>query len=222
MRPTVQSLLVALVIATPAWAQAVPASPPSVTPATSRISPLLDVAGGLTLARMEAGPDLDRQNLAGWSASVALYPLARLGIAAEFAGTRRTASLADALVPDAEVRLNQRTFLVGPTVRIIRRSRLNTSLRALFGLARVTAEFPSDLVQNGILPGQTPADVGVFEDDTVFAAAIGSHWDITLSRTLGIRLNPSLLITRLGDETQLTQRFSTGLVVRFGGAGPPR
>jgi hypothetical protein len=217
MRPTVHSVLVAIVVATPAWAQSVPASPPSVATPSSQVSPRLDVSGGLTLARIEPGPDLDRQGLAGWHASIAVYPFSRLGVAAEFAGARRTPSLEDTRVPDAQVRLNQRTFLVGPSVRIIRRNRLSTSFRALFGVAPVTAEFPSDVVQIGILPGQTPADLGLFEDDTVFAAAIGSHWDIALSRTLAVRLNPSLLITRLGEDTQLTQRFSTGLVFRLGG-----
>ena len=140
MRPTVHSVLVAIVVATPAWAQSVPASPPSVATPSSQVSPRLDASGGLTLARIEPGPDLDRQGLAGWHASIAVYPFSRLGVAAELAGARRTPSLEDTRVPDAQVRLNQRTFLVGPSVRIIRRNRLSTSFRALFGVARVTAE----------------------------------------------------------------------------------
>jgi hypothetical protein len=59
----------------------------------------------------------------------------------------------------------------------------------------------------------------IFEDETVFAAAFGTAWDVRLTRALAVRLNPTLMLTRFSGETQVTQRFSTGLVVWFGPRG---
>ena len=197
-------------LAGPATAQ------PTVVPAPT-VTPPWDLSAGFTLVRMEPGPSLDRTALLGWNASFAAFPFGRFGLAAEVAGGGRTPSVADALVAETKVRLRQNSFLAGPAVRIIRTRRLTTSFRALFGVARVTAELPSELVQDGMVPGQAPASIGLFEDETVFAAAFGSNWDVRLSDSWALRLNPSLLLTGLGDETQVSPRFSTGFVFRPGG-----
>jgi hypothetical protein len=97
--------------------------------------------------------------------------------------------------------------------------RFTSRARALFGVAHVSSEFPTDAINAGIAPGQTPQDIGIFEDETVFAAAFGTAWDVRLTRALAVRLNPTLMLTRFSGETQVTQRFSTGLVVWFGPRG---
>jgi hypothetical protein len=172
----------------------------------------MDISGGLTLVRMAPGPDLDRAAMPGWHVSVSLYPLGRLGLTAEVAGARRTPTLDDASNPDAPVRLRQTSFLVGPSFRTLQFGRVSSRLRALFGVARLSAEFPSEAQAHGITPNQTPHDIGLFANETAFAAAFGSAWDIRLSRALALRLNPTLMVTRFGGGTQLSQRFSTGIV----------
>ena len=168
---------------------------------------------------MSPGPDLDRTGLVGWSGSFSFYPMRRLGVVAEISGARRTPELEDTLVADAPVRLRQTSFLAGPNFRMMSRGRFTARARAMLGVARLTSEFPSDLAIGGITPGQTPQDIGIFEDETAFAAAFGTAWDIRLSRALALRLNPTFMLTRFNDETQFTQRFSTGLVVWFGPRG---
>jgi hypothetical protein len=212
-----RQLLVSIVLlgwAASASAQPAPAPAPSLTPHW-------DLAAGFTLVRMEPGPSLDRTPLPGWNVAFATFPLGRFGLALEVARSGRTPAVEDALVPDTRVRLRQTTFLAGPAVRVIRARRLTTSFRALVGVARVTTELPSDLASDAVVPGQTPGSLGLFEDETVFAAAFGSNWDVRVSRSWAVRLNPSLLLTGLGDETQVTPRFSAGLVFRPGG-GPDR
>jgi hypothetical protein len=197
-------------------AQETPARTSSIASATR-----LDVFGGVTLLRMEPGPDLDRTGLAGWQASVSLFPFrgdgfaSRFGVAAELAQARRTPSLPDVLVPDTDVRLTQNTFVIGPAIRVVRRERLTTNFRVLVGVARVTATFPDDRIQDGILPGQSPASIGVFAEETTAAVAIGSAWDIRLASRMALRVNPSVLITRFGGQTQTTQRIATGIVFRW-------
>ena len=147
--------------------------------------PCAQVFGGFSMIQAKPGPNLDRVFLPGWNAAVTAYPSSRFGITADFSGFRRTASLDDALVPGTKVKFDQQNYLLGPTIRILRRHRLETSLRGLFGVSRGNPKFPSDLSQPGILPGQTPAAIGTFEKETVFAAAVGSAWDITISRSYG-------------------------------------
>jgi hypothetical protein len=189
---------------------------PTQAPA-SVVTPPWDLAAGFALVRMEPGPSLDRTALPGWNVAFATFPLGRFGLAVEVARNGRTPAVGDALVPDTKVRLGQTSFLAGPAVRVIRARRLTTSFRALLGVARVTTELPSDLVQDGIVPGQSPESLGLFEDGTVFAAAFGSNWDLRVSDSWAVRLNPSLLFTGLGDETQFTPRVTAGLVFRPGG-----
>jgi hypothetical protein len=191
----------------------------SLSTATAPDWPQFDVSGGLSLVRMSPGPDLDRAGLVGWSGSFSFYPTRRLGVVAEIAGARRTPELEDTLVADAPVRLRQTSFLAGPNFRMMSRGRFTARARAMLGVARLTSEFPSDLVISGITPGQTPQDIGIFEDETAFAAAFGTAWDIRLSRALALRVNPTFMLTRFNSETQFTQRLSTGLVVWFGPRG---
>ncbi|HYZ87315.1 MAG TPA: hypothetical protein VE621_23070 [Bryobacteraceae bacterium] len=178
--------------------------------------PRLELSPGFNLVRLSPGPDMERTALPGWNMSATIFPTSRLGFTAEIGGARSTRSISDALIPDSRVRLNQTTFLAGPAVRLFRRDRFNSTFRAMFGVARGRSEFPSDEVPAGIISGQGPSSVGIFGDETVFASAIGSMWDIKLTDTIAWRIAPSFLFTRFGGETQITQRFSTGIVLRFG------
>jgi hypothetical protein len=206
-------LAMPMMMADRAAAQSVSNAPPA--------PPHLDVFGGLMLLRLTPGSDLDRAGVPGWQAALTVYPfggdrwVSRLGFAAEVVGAQRTPALDDAQVPGAKVQLTENTFLFGPTLRLVRRERFSSNLRVLVGVARLRTGFPSDLAQDGIAPGETPGGIGVFEDDNAFAASVGSAWEIRVSRVVAVRLSPSMLITRFHGETQLAQRFSTGLVFRW-------
>jgi hypothetical protein len=60
----------------------------------------------------------------------------------------------------------------------VRRGRVTAQFRGLLGVARLRSAFPSDLdvEQAGLAPGQAPSSIGVFEDESAFAASIGSAW----------------------------------------------
>jgi hypothetical protein len=192
-------------------------APTSATPSPRQ----LDLFGGGTLLRMEPGADLDRTGLAGWQASVTFFPAmgdgfaSRFGVAGEFVQARRTPSLDDAQVPGTFVRLTERTFLAGPAIRLIRRQRLTSNLRVLFGVASLSTKFPDDRDQDGIAPGQEPASIGVFGDETVAAVGIGTAWEIRMAPGLALRVNPSALITRFAGQTQVGPRLTTGIVIRW-------
>jgi hypothetical protein len=228
---TIAALVMHAAVAAPCAAQSQAENAPdqpiapvaSVSPPGVVMMPRIDIFGGLTLLRLVPGTDLDRTGLAGWQAALTMYPfkgdrsVSRLGFAAEVVGAQRTPTLDDTQVPGTKVELTENTFLFGPTLRLIRRERFSSNLRMLLGVARLRTSFPADLTQAGIASGATPGSIGVFNDENVFAASVGSAWEIRVSRLVAVRVNPSLLITRFHGGTQLTQRFSTGLVFRWYG-----
>lgn len=212
--------------AAPAAAQIAPPEPPT---KTAPQTPLVEVYGGGGISFMKPGSDLDRTIQPGAQVSLNVSPFAnsdswtsRLGFAVEVGGTRRTTSLDSALVPSTQVRLTEGTVLAGPTFVTMRRGRLTSQFRPLFGVARLRSTFPTDLDQAGIAPGQPPSSIGVFEDEDSFAASIGSAWDIRLTRAFAVRINQGALITRFGGKTQFSQRVSTGIVFRWYGSDTTR
>jgi hypothetical protein len=201
-------------------------STPSASVASRR--PLIEVYGGGAISFMRLGEDLDRIVQPGAQVSLNVSPfghrdtwLWRLGFAVEAGGVRYTPTLDDAIVPDTKVRLTQATLLAGPTFMTFRRGRVTSQFRPLFGVARMRSEFPSDIDQIGIAPGQLPSSIGVFEDEAAFAASLGSAWDIRITRAFAVRINQGSLITRFGGKTQFSQRVSTGIVFRWYGRAAP-
>jgi hypothetical protein len=222
------------IAAAPAAAQVAPPAPAAAS-APAPQKPWLEVYGGGAILFARPGSDLDRTLQPGAQVSLNVSPfveregwMSRLGFAVEVGGTRRTSTLDDALVPSAKVQLTETTLLAGPTFATLRRGRVTAQFRGLLGVARLRSTFPSDaesesdLNQAGIAPGQVPSSIGVFEDESAFAASIGSAWDIRVTRALAVRINQGSLITRFGSKTQFSPRVSTGIVFRWYGSQTPR
>lgn len=151
---------------------------------------------------------LDRAGINGWHASLTQYLIGRIGISADVSGHYGRAAVSSNALGRPEVDIRQHTFLAGPAVRLFRRSRVSTSFRAMFGGARGTAQD---------LASVRPAALGLdLTDATKFAASFGSAIDITLSKRLAWRIQPNVLLTRFGSETQRNFRLFTGIVLRLG------
>lgn len=230
MKAVFHALAILLIAAVPAVAQSIPQTPSTApTPNAAPQTPFLEVFGGGSISFMKPGEDLGRTWQPGAQVSVNVSPFAdsdgwtrRLGFSVEASGVRHTTSLDDALVPSAQVRFTQATVLAGPTFVTMRRGRLTSQFRPLFGVTRMRTTFPSDVDQPGIAPGQLPSSIGVFEDEDSIAASIGSAWDIRITRAVAVRINQGALITRFGGKTQITQRVTTGIVFRWYGSDTRR
>jgi hypothetical protein len=232
MRALFHTVAILFLTVVPAAAQVAaptptPAPPPSESLTPKR--PLIEVYGGGAFSFMRPGADLGRVFEPGAQVALNVSPFGRrdswmwrLGFAVEAGGVRDTPTLDDSLVPNTKVRLTETTFLAGPTFMTFRRGRVTSQLRPLIGIARLRSEFPSDVDQFNIAPGQLPSSIGVFEDETAFAVSLGSAWDIRITRALAVRINQGGLITRFGGKTQYSQRVSTGIVFRWFGHDVPR
>jgi len=157
----------------------------------------VEVFGGYTLGKMKGEPDSNRSTMTGWNTSVTGYATSRFGLTADVAGFY--GELAANGAEPVSARLY--SFTVGPQVRLFRRARFETSVRALFGAAH----------------GHVPSSTHPGLDETTFAANIGSNFDIKVSRRVSLRFSPGMYITQFGDnQTQKNFRFSVGPVFKFG------
>lgn len=120
----------------------------------------------------------DRNNLNGWHTTLSYFPTRRLGLAADFGGNYGT--------------LDQHSFLFGPQLRLLRRARIETSFRALFGTVRA----------NG---------------NNAFGSAIGGAIDISINKRIKWRIQPGIFLTRYNGDLERNFRLSTGPVFTFGG-----
>ena len=173
----------------------------------------LEVFGGFSFANMKLDNTYNNaynsQKTNGWNTSVTTFPTYRLGITADFAGFYFTlnpsatgGSTSGTSLPAASIR--QYSFLAGPQFRLLRTERVDTSVKALFGAARVYAPSP--------VAGVTQSSV----DETAFASLIGTNFDVNIGRRMALRFSPGLYLTQYGGETQKNFRFSVGPVFRFG------
>jgi hypothetical protein len=167
-----------------------------------------EVFAGYTIGQMNPENKSNRSTMTGWNSSITFYPLYRWGITADLAGHYGTTS--PTLVSDANgstvslspVSTRQHSFMAGPQYRLFRRSRFETSIRALLGTAR----------------GHIPTTTYSVNDETTFTALLGSNFDLNVSRKMAVRFSTGLYLTQFGaGQTQTNFRFSVGPVFRFSG-----
>ena len=152
----------------------------------------VEVFGGYTLGNIKPQETLNRNTTNGWNTSITGYPRSRFGLTADFAGAYATVNNDGAPSVDAR----QYTFMAGPQVRLFRKERFETSVRALVGGAR--------------------REFGTTEQTSV-SALFGSNFDVNMSKRVALRFSPGMNLTNFNNEVQRDFRFSVGPVFRFGG-----
>jgi len=103
-----------------------------------------------------------------------------------------------------EVDVAQYTVLAGVRRTALECGRLRAAMRVLVGASTGSAD--------------TELTRSLQFEETTFAAVFGGLVTLDLSDRVALGLiQPNLLLTTFGGETQWTQRLSTGLVVKLGG-----
>jgi len=122
------------------------------------------------------------------------------------------------IFPTPELSLDQWTVLFGPRFRIAETDRFRVGALAMAGIARgsLGVDFDDDdfLLE---IPGGQEVLLSVIDfDDTSFAAAFGMHFDLRIDDRLVWRVvEPAVLITAYGNDTQGHFRLSSGLAFAF-------
>lgn len=121
-----------------------------------------------------------------------------------------------------EIGFSQWTLLFGPRFRIAEREQFRFGAQAMVGIADGGTDVEFDEEELIIdVPGQGPVrfQLRAFEvhlSDTTFAALFGVHFDLRLHDRIFWRVvQPDILLTGYGDDTQAHFRITTGIGVDF-------
>ncbi len=127
-----------------------------------------------------------------------------------------------AIFPAPEVDFSQWTVLFGPRFRFAETARFRAGAQAMAGIARgsVGVEFdPEELafdLPDRFRRGLRLQAFDVAFDQTVFALAVGVHFDLRINDRLTWRIvQPDVLLTGYGDDTQAHFRIASGLGFEF-------
>lgn len=179
-----------------------------------------EVFGGFSYLDIDAGGDallFDDVGGFGFQAQFTYFVNEWLGVAAELG--KHSADLDGIPVilifPPPDIDFSQTTVLLGPRFRFARTERFEAAAHVLGGVAN--AEIDLDL--GFPLPENTDevALLTVFEfDDTVPAFALGMTFDLQLDDRIAWRIvQPDVLVTTYGDDSQTHLRLATGVTISF-------
>jgi hypothetical protein len=113
---------------------------------------------------------------------------------------------------------DQWTLLFGPRFRISQTDRFRVGALAMAGIARgsIDIDFDDDGFQLQVPGGQEILLSVIDFEATSFAAAFGVHFDLRIDDRIVWRLvEPVVLITAYGNDTQGHFRLSSGLAFDF-------
>ena len=171
-----------------------------------------EVFGGYAYAKMNPESNLPKENAHGWMGGAAGYANKWLGAGFEIAG-----QFGDITAPSGapNAHFKEYSYLVGPQFRYLNMAKAQAGVKILlggvFGQARLDSSTTPAQIQ-----ALTAAGISNF-DQTKFALMLGFPVDVTVTKLIGIRVEPGLYRTSFNKDHQSNFRFSVGPVFRFGG-----
>lgn len=166
-----------------------------------------DVSLGALYFRGKSGPSLDDTNYAGWILSATHYFNPLIGIAADTQGVYGHAPMLSGSALTSDPLVSQYAYFVGPAIRWRMKPRYSSTARVLVGAA--TSIFDSDTL------GQSPANFGLYPNQTKLAMKIGSNFDLNMSPRVALRISTGTVFERYSGGFDREFNISTGFVYRF-------
>jgi hypothetical protein len=171
-----------------------------------------EVFGGYSYAKINPEAALPKENASGWMGGAAGYANKWFGGGFEIASQFGNMATPGGAPP---VSFKEYSYLVGPQVRLISRTRLDVAAKILiggvFGQARQDSATSATQAQ-----ALSAAGYNNF-DSTKFAMLLAFPVDVGVTKLLGIRVEPGLYRTSFIQQHQSNFRISIGPVFRFGG-----
>jgi hypothetical protein len=192
-----------------------PVVAPNNTLANVRYDYRWEIYGGFAYSHFNAGPDLVQgSNLGGFDVQAARFFTPRWAVAANGRGYYGTSGTAPNSYGIKGPFVSEHMFLAGPEYRGPSNQHISMLFHALVGGAY--GYFTRGLQdQNGNTVA--PSAVGFFNNQMIFASAIGGSIDLNRSPRLVFRISPDATLTDFGSAGIHEQfALSVGLVYRFG------
>jgi len=153
---------------------------------------------------LDAKPDDDLSSFGMNGAHLEVFfPVSRrLGPVLDLSGHVGTVDAPPNIFGVSEIEITQFAITSGIRYNGFRWKRLRGALRALVGIS--TGSVSGDLFRE------------LWIEETAFAAAFGGSIMLDLSDWFALRLiQPNFFLTTFGDDTQISKRYSTGLVLKL-------
>jgi hypothetical protein len=173
-----------------------------------------ELFGGYSYAKANPLVLLPKQNMNGWVGSAAGYVNRWFGAGLEVAGQFGT------LPPPSGVTAPNLTFkeysyMAGPQFRFFKTDRVQVAGKLLLG--GVFGQVNLDAQTSAIAAAQLAAAGYSGFNQTKFAMLVSFPVDVSITKLIGIRVEPGSYITDFSKTKQNNFRLSVGPVFRFGG-----
>jgi hypothetical protein len=172
-----------------------------------------EIFGGYSYAKANPEVALPKQNMHGWVASVSGYANRWFGAGVEIAGQFGTLPPPSG-VTAPDLSFKEYSYMAGPQFRFLDMKRVQSNFKILLGGAFGQVNLASS---TSAAASQALGAAGYSGfNQTKFAALFAVPVDITVTRLIGLRVEPGLYLTDFSKTKQSNFRFSVGPVFRFG------
>jgi hypothetical protein len=184
-----------------------------------------EIFGGYTYAKANPEPPLGRTGMSGWNVGAAGYATPWFGVGFEFAGLFGSVPAPSSSgVSGTALNTKEYSYMVGPQFRFVDKSRVQASIKWTVGGVFGQANLPSSMSPTNAL---ALSNVGYSaSNETKFAMMFAVPVDVTLSRLVGLRIQPGIYMTGFAplagggsvaaNQQQWNFRLSVGPVFRLG------
>jgi hypothetical protein len=174
----------------------------AVQPAAAQAMGRTEVFVGYSLLRAEPDVDLDPFGMNGVHIEVFHAISERWGPVLDVSGHTGAVDAPPTAYGVSRIEIGQFAFMAGIRRNGARWGPMRLAGRVLIGVSRGTVE--------------TDVSQSLWVEETAFAAALGGSLMLDVSDRITVRLiQPNFLMTTFGNETQWSQRVSSGLVLSF-------
>jgi hypothetical protein len=172
-----------------------------------------EVFGGYSYAKANPEAPLPKENMHGWFGGVTGYAFPWFGATIEFAG-QFGSSPAPSNIGGTALNFKEYSYMAGPQFRFVDMKKVQSSFKLLLGGAFGQAHLPSG---ESAANTQLLAAAGYTSfNQTKFAALFAVPVDLTITKMIGVRVEPGLYLTDFNKMKQSNFRFSVGPVFRSG------
>jgi len=172
-----------------------------------------EISGGYTYAKLNPEVPIAKQNANGWVGSVAGYPMKWFGVGGEISAVFGDIP-APSGVTSPNLHFKEYSYLFGPQFRFLNHPKVQSNFKFLLGCVFGQVNLDTSTSPSAV-QALGAAGYGGF-NQTKFAMLMSVPVDYTITKVIGIRVEPGLYVTHFSKQSQNNFRFSVGPVFRFG------
>lgn len=173
-----------------------------------------EIFGGYSYAKANPLVLLPKQNMNGWVGSASGYANRWFGAGLEIAGQFGTLP-APSGVTAPNLTFKEYSYMAGPQFRFVKTDKIQAAgkllLGGVFGQVNLDAQTPAAAALQLAAAGYSGLN------QTKFAMLVAAPVDFSVTKLIGIRVEPGLYLTDFSKTKQSNFRLSVGPVFRFGG-----